>query len=172
MRQVRALSILAALALSGCASIQTFDAARDVHAFLVAVRDGDRAAFNAHIDRPALKAQLHARLIAETAQSHGPDSLAALGATLAGPLVDLGVDLLIQPEVFRAAAEQAGYGPRTRIPNAAIISRQLKALPDGRACVIIDRACTFVFKDEAGTWKLIAFEGDVASLRDRIARKR
>jgi hypothetical protein len=42
--------------LAGCASVQTFDAARDVHAFLVAVRDGDRAAFDAHVDRPALTA--------------------------------------------------------------------------------------------------------------------
>src|SRR3569623_1040011 len=141
MIRIGALGACAALALSGCASVETFDAARDVHQFLVAVRDGDRAAFEAHVDRPALKAQLHARLIAVTARSRGPDSWAALGAALAGPLVDVGVDVLIQPEVFRAAAEQAGYGPQTRIPNAAIISRQLRALPDGRACVLIARAC-------------------------------
>jgi hypothetical protein len=115
---------------------------------------------------------LHARLIAEAARSRGPDSLAALGAALAGPLVDAGVEVLVQPEVFRAAAESAGYGPRTKIPGAAIISRRLRALPDRRACVIIDGACAFVFKDEDGTWKLIAFEGDIGALRARITRKR
>lgn len=162
----------AALALSGCATVQSFDAAQDVHAFLISVRDGDKATFNAHVDRPALKAQLRARLIEEVARSRGADSLEALGATLAGPLVDAGVEVLIQPQVFRAAASLAGYGPETRIPNAAVISRQLKPLPQGRACVIIDRACTFVFKEEAGAWRLIAFEGDIGALRDRILRRR
>ena len=129
-------------------------------------------AFNAHVDRPALKAQLRARLVADVARARGPDSLEAFGAVLAGPLVDAGVEVLIQPEVFRAAASMAGYGPETRIPNAAVISRQLKALPGRRACVIIDRACTFVFKEQDGVWRLIAFEGDIGALRDRITSRR
>jgi hypothetical protein len=171
MKRLAALLALV-LALAGCAHVQSYDAARDVHGFLVAVRDGDRAKFNAHVDRRALKAQLRARLIEDVARSRGADSVEALGAALAGPLVDAGVEVLIQPEVFRAAASLAGYGPETKIPNAAIISRQLKPLPDRRACVIIDRACVFVFKEQAGVWRLIAFEGDIASLRDRILRRR
>jgi hypothetical protein len=168
----RPASLLLVLALAGCAHMQSYDAARDVHEFLVAVRDGDRARFNAHVDRPALKAQLRARLIAEVSRARGPDSMEALGAALAGPLVDAGVEVLIQPEVFRAAASLAGYGQETRIPNAAVISRQIKPLPDARACVVIDRACVFVFKEEGGVWRLIAFEGDIGALRDRIANRR
>ncbi len=168
----RVFALLLAFALAGCAHVQSYDAARDVHAFLVAVRDGDRARFNAHVDRPALKAQLRARLIEEVARDRGPDSLEAFGAALAGPLVDAGVEVAVQPEVFRAAASMAGYGPQTRIPNAAIISRQIKPLPERRACVIIDRACTFVFKERDGVWRLIAFEGDLGALRDRITPRR
>ena len=169
---VLAAALAASLALSSCASVQTYDAARDVHAFLVAVRDGDRARFDAHVDRTALKAQLRARFVANVADARGPQSIEALGAVLAGPFVDAGVDLLIQPEVFRAAASMAGYGPDTRIPNAAIISRQMRALPGERACVIIDGACTFVFKNQDGVWQLIAFEGDIGALRDRITSRR
>jgi DUF2939 family protein len=166
------LALAAVLALSGCATVQTYDAARDVHAFLVAVRDGDKATFDAHVDRRALKAQLKSRLIAEVGTSRGADSPEAFGAVLLGPLVDAGLDILIQPQVFRAAASMAGYGAQTRIPNAALISRQMQALPDGRACVIVDRRCTFMFKEEGGVWRLIAFEGDLAALRDRLKPRR
>ncbi|HEX8232351.1 MAG TPA: DUF2939 domain-containing protein [Caulobacteraceae bacterium] len=156
--------------LSACATVERVDAAADVHAFLIAVRDGDRAAFDRHVDRPALKAQLRSRVIEEGARHGGPQSFAAGAAVLAGPLVDAGVDALVQPQVFRAAARLAGYGPETAIPNPLIISRELRNLPGGRACVVIDRQCSFVFKNEDGVWRLIAFEGDLGAMRRRIGR--
>lgn len=168
MSLARALAALAVLALSACASVERVDAAGDVHAFLVAVRDGDRAKFNRHVDRAALKTQLRGRLIEEGARFGGPDSGAAAAAVLAGPLVDVGVDVLVQPQVFRAAARMAGYGPDTAIPNSLIISRQLRTLPGERVCVVIDRRCGFVFKNQAGVWRLIAFEGDLGALRRRL----
>ena len=59
-----ALSALLALSLGACATVQRYDAAGDIHAFLIAIRDNDKAAFDAHVDRPALKAQMHARILA------------------------------------------------------------------------------------------------------------
>jgi hypothetical protein len=109
---MRRRSILAAVlfaALAGCATIPRFEAANDIHAFLVSIRDGDRATFDAHVDKSALKEQLRARFLTEAQQSKG--TLGALGALVTGPLIDLGVDTLVRPDVFRAVAVEHGYAP-------------------------------------------------------------
>lgn len=168
----RFLPLLAALSLAGCATVQKYDASADIHGFLVAVRDGDRRAFDAHVDKPALKAQLRARLIAEVATVHGADSNETAGAVLAGPLVDIGVEVLVRPEVFRAAADLLGYGPERPIPNALVIGQMVRPLSNGRVCVVYDKACGFIFKREDGVWKLIAFEGDIGSLTARLNKHR
>jgi hypothetical protein len=160
----RGLAGLALLALAACATAEKFDAASDIRAFLVAVRDGDRATFDAHVDKPALKADLKARLLAAQAQGHGVQSYETLGALLAGPLVDVAVDALARPEVFRAAAELAGYGPSTHIPGPLVLGQDLQRMGDERVCVLIRHRCAFIFKREDGVWKLIGFEGDLSLL--------
>ena len=63
MTNMRALAIgLLAAALSACASVQRLDAASDVHALLVSIRDDDPATFDAHVDRGALKQELQGKL--------------------------------------------------------------------------------------------------------------
>lgn len=166
------IGLVAALALAACATVARYDASADIHAFLIAVRDGDKAAFNAHIDKPALKAQLRARLIAEVASVHGADSNETAGAIIAGPLVDIGVDLLVRPEVFRAAAEHLGYGPDRPIPNALVIGQRVKPLGNDRVCVLIHKQCSFVFKREEGVWRMIAFEGDIDYLKSKLKMTR
>jgi hypothetical protein len=161
---MRRSSILAAALialLAGCATIPRYEAANDIHAFLVAIRDGDRAAFDAHIDRPALKEQLKSRLMAEAASGNG--ALGGLGAMIAGPLVDIGVDTLVRPDVFRAIAIDHGYAPDKPIPGVIAIGEFVRPLDGGRACVITKRdgPCVLIFKDEAGAWKLIGFEGRI-----------
>ena len=165
------LALLAALALSACATVPRFEAAGDIHAFLVSIRDGDRQGFDAHVDRPALKAQLKSRLIAGQAQAHGDASVQTLGALLAEPLVDVGVDALVQPETFRALAIRLGYAPDRPIPNRLEISTLLRNIGDGEVCVVTrkDGPCTLVFRDEDGTWRLVGYEGDIGRLaRGRI----
>jgi hypothetical protein len=139
-----------ALALSACAGMTRYDAAGDVHAFLVSIRDGDKAAFDAHVDRPALKAQIKARFLAATAKSHGGGSWAALGAALIRPLV-----------------EYLGYSENTPIPNRVEIAGALRQLDGDRVCVVRKKGgpCVLIFKLEDGTWRLIGFEGDPALLR-------
>jgi hypothetical protein len=152
--------------LAACATVPRFEAAGDIHEFLVAIRDGDQARFDAHVDRPALKIQLRSRLIAGQASSHGDGSWQALGAALAGPLVDIGVDAYVQPQTFRAVALRLGYAPDKPIPGQIAIASSLRSIGDGDVCVVTktDGPCTLVFKDEAGVWKLVGYEGDLGSL--------
>ena len=162
---------LTAALLAACATVQRYDAAGDIRAFLVAVRDGDRPTFDAHVDKPALKANLKARFLAMEASSHGVESREALAALIAGPLVDVAVDAAARPEVFRAAAELAGYGPSTRIPGPLVLGQDLQPMDDERVCALIRHRCAFVFRREGGVWKLIDFEGDLDLLsRPRGAR--
>lgn len=158
-----AAGLVAAL-LAACATVERYDAAQDIRAFLVSVRDGDRAVFDAHVDKPALKENLRARLLAAEASSHGVESREALGALIAGPLINVAVDALARPEVFRAAAELAGYGPDTRIPPPLVLGQDLQPMGDERVCALIRHRCAFLFKRKDGVWRLIDFEGDLGLL--------
>ncbi len=163
-----ALFGVVALLLSGCAEATRIDAAGDIHAFLVAVRDNDQAGFDAHVDRPLLKAQIRSRLMELAARRGGTaGDLAALGLTFARPLADSLSDALIQPDVFHAVAEYFGYSDQTPIPGSLTIAASLRSLDDAHVCVARrkDAPCVLVFADEGGVWRLVGFEGDAAMLR-------
>jgi hypothetical protein len=162
-------AVLAALALAGCSTIARYDAAGDIHDFLIAVRDGDRQTFDAHVDRPALKSNLKARLLAHAAGGHGVESGELAAALLTGPLVDVAVDALVRPQVFRAAAMMAGYGPQTHVPGALVLGQDLQPMDQDRICALIRHRCAFVFKREDGVWRMIDFEGDLSLLDRRRA---
>jgi hypothetical protein len=164
--------VLAALAaaclnLAGCATTQRLGAANDVHALLVAIRDDDDAAFDAHIDKAALEHQLEARILERTQAPGGNDAVRALGALLAHPMARLAGEGLLQPAVFRAVAEYYGYKPGAPIPNQLEIAGALRALPDGRVCAAKSGGgpCLISFADEGGVWKLVSFDGDIKQLR-------
>ena len=166
MKQIISLAA-AALLLSGCATAQRFDAANDVHALLVSIRDNDAAAFEAHIDRPALKRQIEARMLNEARKSGGGDGLAALGAILAPALADVAGDALLRPDVFRSVAAYYGYDAATPLPGPLVIGNQLKAVGDGQVCATRkkDGPCLLVFTETAGTWRLSGFDGDLSMLK-------
>jgi len=163
---MRAVPIaLLALALSACATATRYDAAGDIHALLVAIRDNDGPAFDAHVDRPALKAQMKERLTAAAIQRGG-----ALGGLLVqtfGGLTDSLVDAAVQPQVFLAVAEAKGYRPSQPLPGRVAITGSLRYLEGDRVCVTgkTDGPCLLVFRNEAGTWRLIAFEGPLDALK-------
>lgn len=164
---VPALAVAGAIALSGCATTERLSAAPDVHALLVAVRDNDRQAFEAHVDRRALEAQLQARLVERARSSHVANSWKALAVVLSGPAARVGSDLLVQPEVFRGVAEYYGYTPGTPIPNSLYVAAALKAQPDGTVCATRKRHgdCLLSFANEGGTWRLVRFDGEADMLR-------
>ena len=157
----------AALFAGGCATAERIDAAGDVHALLVAIRDDDRAVFEAHVDRAALESELETRILARTEAQSQDDSVRALGAALARPLSHLAGEALIRPQVFRAVAEFYGYKPDTPIPGQFVIAEALRSLPDGRVCAAKRHGgpCLITFANESGTWRLVSFDGDVGMLR-------
>jgi hypothetical protein len=165
-----AAAALLALAITSCAGVDRLDAAGDVHAFLIAIRNGDAQSFNAYVDRPALKEQLRARIIAQSARQGG--ALGALGALAARPLAGMAVDTLVQPDVFRAVAEAMGYSPDQPIPGRVAIASVLRRLDDDHVCAPTKAKgpCLLVFRREEGVWRLIDFEGDLSMLRPRFGR--
>ena len=158
---------LALGALAGCATTQRIAAAGDVHELLVAIRDDDHAAFDAHVDRAALEHELEARILGRTQAAHSSDAVRALGALLAHPMAQLAGDTLLRPSVFRSVAEYYGYKPGTPIPNQLEIAGALRALPDGRVCAAKGRKgpCLISFAQEDGVWRLVSFDGDINQLR-------
>jgi hypothetical protein len=159
------LVLTAALGLAACASMQRLGAANDVHAFLVSIRDNDQAAFDAHVDRPAIQQSIQAMIEQRAAKRYG-----GLASLLAPGLAQFAGDTLVQPSVFKQVARQYGYGDDAKIPNPLVIAQALKPLPDGRVCATKKKngPCTLVFSKEAGTWKLTGFEGDVKDLRLKL----
>lgn len=159
---------LLALALASCATVEKLDAAGDVHALLVSIRDDDEATFDRLVDRPALKREIEDRLVAEARKDSRIPS--ALAAVLAPSLAELAGETLVQPTVFRAVAEHYGYDRRTKIPGPVGISTMLRRLPDGRVCAVTKKEgpCLLMFTEAAdGRWKLSGFEGDLSMLRIR-----
>ncbi len=153
----------AALGLSACAGPQQYSAADDIHEFLIAVRDNDRALFNAHVDRPALSRQLEGRILKEI-----PDDplMRGIGAFLAAPAANVATELIAQPRVFRAVAIYNGYDPAKPLPKKILIAQVLKNAGNGRVCIGDRKSpCTLVFARVGDIWRLSAFEGDLKDLR-------
>jgi hypothetical protein len=157
---------LMALILSGCATVQKLDAASDVHALLISIRDGDRATFDSLVDERALKYELRARLVAEAGRDGRVP--AVLAAVLAPGLAEIAGEALIRPEVFRAVAESYGYRRDMQIPGVIGISTLLQPLAPGRVCAVTKKGgpCQLVFTQAPdGRWRLSGFAGDLSLLR-------
>jgi hypothetical protein len=161
------LATLALIVAAACATTERIEAAGDVHALLIAIRDNDRAAFDAHVDRIALERQLEARILENTQTPGASDAVAGLGALIARPLSQLAGDLLLRPDVFLAVAEYYGYRPDQPVPSQLAIAGALRPLGDGRVCAAKGRRgpCLMTFADEGGVWRLVSFDGDVRMLR-------
>jgi hypothetical protein len=115
---------------------------------------------------------MRSRVLAEAPALGGQQDLGSLGALLSGPIVDIAVDALVQPEVFRAVAVRMGYSPDRPIPNLLVIAKTLKALDADRVCAPEKDHCSLVFKQEAGVWRLVAYEGDLSRLSSKLTRAR
>ncbi len=155
----------ATLLLAACATTERLSAANDVHGLLVAIRDDDRTAFDAHIDRAALEAEIQDVLVRRTkAASRGAgmlgDGVNGLGLLLSGPLSHAAGGMLLRPDVFRAVADEYGYSPDKPLPGTVRLAAALTPIDSGRVCAKDPRsgACLLTFADEAGTWRLVAFD--------------
>lgn len=166
--RIKALLALTAVAagLSACATATRLDVAGDVHDLLIAIRDNDRARFEAHVDRRALKYQIESRLMDEARQRGGQSSgVMALAAIAAGPIADAAGEALIRPETFHAAANYYGYTPDRPIPGRVAIASTLRPVGDGRVCAAKkDGPCMLTFTQEGSTWRLSGFDPQAANL--------
>lgn len=164
-RGVVAAALLAALA--GCLTPQRISAAGDVHALLIAIRDDDKAAFDARVDRPALEKQLESRILAATQSPGASKATQAIGAVLAGPLAQFAGETFIRPPVFRAVAEYYGYKADTPIPNQLEIAGALRPLDQDHVCAAKGHGgpCVLTFANEDGVWRLVSFDGDINLLK-------
>ncbi len=166
--RIKALLALTAAAagLSACATASRYDAAGDVHDLLVAIRDNDRARFEAHVDRRALKYQIESRLMDEARQRGGSSNgVMALAAIAAGPIAHAAGEALIRPETFHAAANYYGYTPDRPIPGRVAIAAALRPAGDGRVCAAKpDGPCMLTFTREGSTWRLTGFDPQAANL--------
>ena len=162
------MAATAAFCVGACATAERVSAAGDVHALLIAIRDDDRAAFDARVDRRALEQQLEGRILRRT-QGASDEATRAWGAALSGPLSRLAGEALLRPEVFRAVAAYYGYSPQTPIPSELVIAGALRPLGPGRVCAAKGHGgpCLITFANEQGTWRLVSFDGDVSLLRLR-----
>jgi len=162
-------ALVGAFALAGCATTERISAASDVHALMIAIRDDNGPAFDAHVDRRALEAQIQQRIVTRAAAPGSSTAVRGLGVLLSGPLARAAGGLLIQPEVFRAVADYYGYKPSTPIPETFAIASALRPLPDGRVCAVTKQRgpCLVTFADEEGVWRLVSFDGDASMLRLR-----
>jgi hypothetical protein len=161
------LGLVASALLAGCATVTRIPAAEDVHALMIAIRDDDGPAFDAHVDRRALEGQIQAMIVARAARPNAPAAAKALALVLSGPVSRAAGGLFIQPEVFRAVADYYGYRRSTPIPGVFTIAEALRSLPDGQVCATMKRngPCLVTFADEDGTWRMVAFDGNAAMLR-------
>ena len=154
------LILASLLALSACATGERLSAARDVHGLLVSIRDDDRAAFDAHVDRVALEAELQDVMVRKTRDAGLGEDLAGLGLLASGPLARVAAGLVLRPEAFRAIADYYGFRPDQPLPGLVTLAAALTPLPAGRVCARDTRTgvCLLTFADEAGTWRLVAFD--------------
>jgi hypothetical protein len=166
---IRRFALLLALAasLTGCASVSRVDAAADVHALLIAIRDNDQAAFDARVDRPALSRQIEGFIMKRASDATADNPMMALGLLLAGPASQLIGDAMLQPSVFRIAAGYYGYTPDKPIPGRMAIASTLRSIGPGEVCATRSRngpsLLTFALRGE--TWRLVRFDGELSDLR-------
>ena len=150
----------AALCLTACATGERLSAAGDVHSLLLAIRDDDRAAFDAHIDRAALEGEMQLILVQQAKAAGLPPAIDGPGLLASGPLSHVAGRVILRPDVFRAIAEYYGYRPDQPIPGTLSLAAALNPLPDGRVCAKERHggACLLTFANENGSWKLVAFD--------------
>ena len=141
----------AAFLLLGCSGATQRDAADDVRAFLHAARTGDSAAFERHVDRPALRAALEQELRREM-----PNTVRA--AERRGGLA-AHVDGMISPYGLRQALMRGDT--RDRTPPEAEVAALLIVVDERRVCLpgATREVCSLTFtRGPDDVWRLTAVD--------------
>ena len=158
----RTALLAAVLLLAGCSGAQQRDAADDVRAFLHAVRTGDAAALERHVDRAALRPVLEREL-----RSAMPNTVRA--AERRGGF-DAYLDGMVSPYGLKQAMMRGDT--RDRTPPEAEVAALLVAVDDRRVCLpgATREVCSMTFtRGPDGVWRLTAL--DLQAGEDRVTRR-
>jgi hypothetical protein len=142
-----AVLTMLALALGACSSGEKTDASKDVARFLDAVRRGDRAAFDAGLNRPEVRSDLREQV----------KELARLkGVEVDGGPSEFAIDRMIAPEAFHVVDARTGQ-PLAAGPTPAQVAAMLKVRNATRVCLddATTHACRITFAKRDGGWKLV-----------------
>jgi hypothetical protein len=141
-----AFSVLALL-LGGCGFGARHSGSVAIAGFLAAVQKDDRKAFEAALDRPALRSDLSEQL-ADVGKTHEVD--------VGGPS-EFALDRMISPQAIRLTAARVAPG-WPAAPTAAQIIPHMKARGLNFVCLeeVSTKKCLLSFSQEGGTWKLTA----------------
>jgi hypothetical protein len=159
-RLAKSATFVALASLGACATGERVSAAGDVRTLLVAIRDDDRAAFDAHVDRGALEAEMQ-WIVVQRAKASGLGSAGtALGVLASGPLSHAAATIVLRPDVFRAIADYYGYRSDRPLPGTLSLAAALTPVDDGKVCARDARTktCLLTFSNEGGVWKLTGFD--------------
>jgi hypothetical protein len=153
-RWVRAAALLAlAMTAQGCGKgggdKASGDATASAQALLAAAQAGDAKAFEANLDRQAVRSDLREQL-----QAVARDR----GLEVAGGAADFALDRMIAPEAFHLIRSQDG-AQLGAPPTAGQIAPLMRALTKDRACLhdlAAPQRCLLTFARDAAGWRLVA----------------
>jgi hypothetical protein len=147
-RRINIAASAALLALAGCSIDVRADAAQGVAKFLDAVRRDDRKAFEAAIDRPALRADLRDQL-ADVGRAKDLD--------IEGGPSEFALDRMITPDAFRLVSARTGE-PLPMAPSAAQVALLMTVKDKSHVCLGDEagRRCALAFAKRGGAWRLTA----------------
>jgi hypothetical protein len=146
---VVALTALA-VTLGGCDIGVRADASKAIERFLTAVHDDDRKAFEAAIDRAALRADLRDQLT---------DLARAKGVVVEGGPSEFALDRMINPAAFRLVEARTGQA-LPAAPKVAAIALMMHVRDRSHVCVGDPGKprCLLSFAKRDGTWRLVGMQ--------------
>jgi hypothetical protein len=148
MAALAAAALATTSVLAGCQKRPDADPVTAAQSLLSAVQKGDAQAFEAHLDRPAIRANMRQQM-ASMARSQGLD--------LGGP-ADPALDRMIGMENLAVVQAKSG-APLAAPPSKAQVAPLMKHLGGTRACLhdlTPDQRCLLTFEHEKPGWKLVA----------------
>lgn len=149
-----------AASLAGCSVGGAGGAAETASRLLAAAAKGDRVAFEAEIDRPAVRDDVR-RQMSQVARTRSLD--------VEGGPSEFTLDRMISPDALRMV--RAGTGETvTAAPSARQIAARMKTIDGKHACLRDSAAperCLLTFGKAKGSWRLVGMQA--ADLRIEIA---
>jgi hypothetical protein len=147
---IRKLAVIAAaLCLAGCGGAAPKGAAESASRLLAAALKGDRVAFEAEIDRAAVRDDVR-RQIADVARGKALE--------VEGGPSEFALDRMISPAAIRVV--HAGTGEAlTAPPTTAQVAKLMREVDGKRACVRGRKGdCLLTFAKEKRDWRLVGMK--------------